>query len=62
MNFCFVFCLCRRFLNKTEEDQEEDLPRLEEDSVAELNLTMLRRTTMAEAAERRMQNQQEPDP
>ncbi|XP_013859993.1 E3 ubiquitin-protein ligase AMFR isoform X2 [Austrofundulus limnaeus] len=52
----------RRFLNKTEENQEEDLPRLEEDSAAELTLTMLRRTTMAEAVERRMQNQQEPTP
>ncbi|XP_017274307.1 E3 ubiquitin-protein ligase AMFR isoform X2 [Kryptolebias marmoratus] len=51
----------RRYLNKTDEDQE-DLPSLEEDFVAELDLTVLRRRTMAEAAERRMQNHQEPAP
>uniref|UniRef100_A0A673BP66 E3 ubiquitin-protein ligase AMFR n=1 Tax=Sphaeramia orbicularis TaxID=375764 RepID=A0A673BP66_9TELE len=52
----------RRYLNKTPEDQDEDLPGLEEDSALELDLTVLRRTTMAAAAERRMQNQQDPAP
>uniref|UniRef100_A0A1A8N3F6 E3 ubiquitin-protein ligase AMFR n=1 Tax=Nothobranchius pienaari TaxID=704102 RepID=A0A1A8N3F6_9TELE len=52
----------RRYLNKNEEDQEEDFPILEDDSFPDLDLTVLRRRTMAEAAERRMQNQQEPAP
>ncbi|KAF1393047.1 hypothetical protein PFLUV_G00034350 [Perca fluviatilis] len=53
----------RRYLNKSPEDQEdEDLPGLEEDIVPDLNLTVLRRRTMAAAAERRMQNQQDPAP
>ncbi|XP_072236404.1 E3 ubiquitin-protein ligase AMFR-like isoform X1 [Leuresthes tenuis] len=52
----------RRFLTKSPEDQEEDLPTLEEDSVPELDLTVLRRRTMAAAAERRIQNQQDPAP
>ncbi|XP_032416599.1 E3 ubiquitin-protein ligase AMFR isoform X2 [Xiphophorus hellerii] len=52
----------RRFLNKGEEDNEEDLPRLEEDSLTQLDSTVLRRRTMAAAAERRMQHQEEPAP
>uniref|UniRef100_A0A668AHV2 E3 ubiquitin-protein ligase AMFR n=1 Tax=Myripristis murdjan TaxID=586833 RepID=A0A668AHV2_9TELE len=52
----------RRYLIKSPEEQEEDLPSLEEDSVPELDSTMLRRRTMAAAAERRMQNQQDPAP
>lgn len=52
----------RRYLNKSPEDQDEDLPGLEEDILPELNLTVLRRRTMAAAAERRMQNQQDPAP
>uniref|UniRef100_A0A7N8WN27 E3 ubiquitin-protein ligase AMFR n=1 Tax=Mastacembelus armatus TaxID=205130 RepID=A0A7N8WN27_9TELE len=50
----------RRFLNKSSEEQDEDLPQLEEDIVPELDSTVLRRRTMAAAAERRMQNQQDP--
>ncbi|XP_075906662.1 E3 ubiquitin-protein ligase AMFR-like [Nelusetta ayraudi] len=52
----------RRFLNKSEDDQAEDLPGLEEDLAPELDLTVLRRRTMAAAAERRMQNHQDPAP
>ncbi|KAM4602692.1 E3 ubiquitin-protein ligase AMFR-like isoform 2-T2 [Polymixia lowei] len=52
----------RRYLNKSPEEQEEDLPRLEEDTAPESDLTVLRRRTMAAAAERRMQNQQDPAP
>lgn len=52
----------RRYLNKCPENQEEDLPRLEEDSVPEMDSTVLRRRTMAAAAERRMQNQQDAAP
>lgn len=52
----------RRYLNKSPEDPDEDLPGLEEDTVPELNMTVLRRRTMAAAAERRMQNQQDPAP
>lgn len=60
---CCSFLLCRRYLNKSQEDQDEDLPGLEEeDSAPELDLTVLRRRTMAAAAERRMQNQQDPAP
>lgn len=50
----------RRYLNKSEDDQ--DLPSLEEDIAPELDFTVLRRRTMAAAAERRMQNQQDPAP
>ncbi|MEQ2185797.1 hypothetical protein GOODEAATRI_021904, partial [Goodea atripinnis] len=42
----------RRYLHKGQENHEEDLPRLGEDSLAELDLTVLRRRTMAAAAER----------
>ncbi|XP_074468057.1 E3 ubiquitin-protein ligase AMFR-like isoform X1 [Sebastes fasciatus] len=52
----------RRYLNNSPEDPDEDLPGLEEDIIPELNLTVLRRRTMAAAAERRMQNQQDPAP
>lgn len=52
----------RRYLHKGQEDHEEDLPRLEEDSPAELDSSVLRRRTMAAAAERRMQHQEEPAP
>uniref|UniRef100_A0A8P4KU25 RING-type domain-containing protein n=1 Tax=Dicentrarchus labrax TaxID=13489 RepID=A0A8P4KU25_DICLA len=52
----------RRYLNKSPEDEDEDLPGLEEDAIPELNLTVLRRRTMAAAAERRMQNQTDPAP
>ncbi|MEQ2265357.1 hypothetical protein XENORESO_006094 [Xenotaenia resolanae] len=52
----------RRYLHKGQENHEEDLPRLGEDSLAELDLTVLRRRTMAAAAERRMQHQEEPAP
>ncbi|XP_029283224.1 LOW QUALITY PROTEIN: E3 ubiquitin-protein ligase AMFR-like [Cottoperca gobio] len=52
----------RRYLYNSPEDPDEDLPGLEEDTVPELNLTVLRRRTMAAAAERRMQNQQDPAP
>ncbi|XP_056134456.1 E3 ubiquitin-protein ligase AMFR-like [Lampris incognitus] len=52
----------RRYLNKSPEEQEEDLPRLEDDSSPESESTVLRRRTMALAAERRMQNQQDPAP
>lgn len=50
---------CRRFL-KSQEDQEEDLPGLEEDAAPDLDFTVLRRRTMAAAAERRLQHQQDP--
>uniref|UniRef100_A0A674MSU6 E3 ubiquitin-protein ligase AMFR n=1 Tax=Takifugu rubripes TaxID=31033 RepID=A0A674MSU6_TAKRU len=49
----------RRYL-KSQEDQEEDLPGLENDAGMDLDFTVLRRSTMATAAERRMQHQQEP--
>ncbi|XP_008309104.1 E3 ubiquitin-protein ligase AMFR [Cynoglossus semilaevis] len=52
----------RRYLNKSPEDQNEDLPELEEDTVPELDFTLLRRTTMAAAAERRLQNLQDASP
>ncbi|XP_041643889.1 E3 ubiquitin-protein ligase AMFR-like isoform X2 [Cheilinus undulatus] len=52
----------RKYLNKSPEDQDEDLPRLEGDIAPELDMTVLRRRTMAAAAERRMQNQQDPAP
>ncbi|XP_034415147.1 E3 ubiquitin-protein ligase AMFR-like isoform X2 [Cyclopterus lumpus] len=52
----------RRYLNNSPEDLDEDLPGLEEDIVPDLNLTVLRRRTMAAAAERRMQTQQDPAP
>lgn len=51
----------RKYLNKNSEDQDEDLPGLEED-VPELDSTVLRRRTMAAAAERRLQNLQDPAP
>lgn len=57
-----MFPPIRKYLNKSPEEQDEDLPGLEEDTVPELNLTVLRRRTMAAAAERRMQNQQDPSP
>ncbi|KAM8877933.1 E3 ubiquitin-protein ligase AMFR-like [Synchiropus picturatus] len=44
----------RRFLNKSPEEQDEDLPGLEDDAVAE-SMT-LRRRTMAAAAERRLRH------
>ncbi|KAK6294343.1 hypothetical protein J4Q44_G00351730 [Coregonus suidteri] len=50
----------RRYLRKSPED-EEDLPTLEEDAPVS-DLTMLRRRTMAAAAERRMQSQPDPAP
>lgn len=53
-----MLIIFRRYLNKSPEEQDEDLPGLEEDT--ELDLTMLRRRTMAAAAERRMQ--QDPAP
>lgn len=59
---CCSLLPCRRYLNNSPEDQDEDLPGLEEDTLPELNLTVLRRRTMAAAAERRMQNQQDPAP
>lgn len=52
----------RRYLHKGQEDHEEDLPRLEEDSPAERDASVLLRRTMAAAAERRMQHQEEPAP
>lgn len=52
----------RKYLIKSPEDQDEDLPGLEEDIVPELDLTALRRRTMAAAAERRMHSQQDPAP
>lgn len=58
----YSFLARRRYLNKSEEDQNEDLPGLEEDVALELDLNVLRRRTMAAAAERRMQNQQDPAP
>lgn len=55
--FYFVLLLpCRRYLNKSPEDQDEDLPGLEEDTVPELDSSVLRRRTVAAAAERRMQD------
>ncbi|XP_038136982.1 E3 ubiquitin-protein ligase AMFR-like [Cyprinodon tularosa] len=51
----------RRYLNKGQEDHD-DLPRLEEDSLSEPDSNVLRRRTMAAAAERRMQLQEEPAP
>lgn len=54
-----VFLACRRYL-KSQDDQEEDFPGLEEDAALDLDLTLLRRSTMAAAAERRLQNQQDP--
>ena len=53
---------CRRYVNKSPEEQDEDLPGLEEDTTLELDLTVLRRRTMAAAAERRLQNLQDPAP
>uniref|UniRef100_A0A8C7F3Z9 E3 ubiquitin-protein ligase AMFR n=1 Tax=Oncorhynchus kisutch TaxID=8019 RepID=A0A8C7F3Z9_ONCKI len=50
----------RRYLRKSPED-EEDLPTLEEDAPVS-DVTMLRRRTMAAAAERRMQSQPDPAP
>ncbi|CAG02341.1 unnamed protein product, partial [Tetraodon nigroviridis] len=47
----------RRYL-KSQEDQEEDLPGLEEDAAPDLEFSVSRRRTMAAAAERRLQNQQ----
>ncbi|XP_060923813.1 E3 ubiquitin-protein ligase AMFR-like isoform X2 [Limanda limanda] len=52
----------RRFLNKGPEDQDEDLPGLEEDIVPDLDSTVLRRRIVAAAAEGRMQIQQNPSP
>lgn len=52
----------RRYLNRGPDDQEEDLPGLEEYSVAEMDLNVLRRRTMAAAAERRLQNLRDPAP
>lgn len=49
-------------MNKSPEEQDEDLPGLEEDTALELDLTVLRRRTMAAAAERRLQNLQDPAP
>lgn len=54
-----IFLACRRYL-KSQDDLEEDLPGLEEDAGPDLEFTVLRRTTMAAAAERRLQNQQDP--
>lgn len=62
MIMCCSIIPCRRYLNKSPEDQDEDLPGLEEDIAPDFNLTVLRRRTMAAAAERRMQNQQDPAP
>lgn len=56
---CCIFFAERRYL-KSQEDQEEDLPGLEDDAGMDLDFTVLRRRTMATAAERRMQHQQEP--
>lgn len=56
---CCTFFAKRRYL-KSQEDQEEDLPGLEDDAGMDLDFTVLRRSTMATAAERRMQHQQEP--
>lgn len=56
---------CRKYLNKNSEDQDEDLPGLEEEEEEdgpELDSTVLRRRTMAAAAERRLQNLQDPAP
>ncbi|XP_062243862.1 E3 ubiquitin-protein ligase AMFR-like isoform X1 [Platichthys flesus] len=52
----------RRFLNKGPEDQDEDLPGLEEDIVPELDSSVLRRRIVAAAAEGRMQIQLNPSP
>uniref|UniRef100_A0A665SYW8 E3 ubiquitin-protein ligase AMFR n=1 Tax=Echeneis naucrates TaxID=173247 RepID=A0A665SYW8_ECHNA len=52
----------RRYLKKSPEDQVEDLPGLEEDTVPESDSSMLRRRIVAAAAERRMQSQQDPSP
>ncbi|XP_034435788.1 E3 ubiquitin-protein ligase AMFR-like isoform X2 [Hippoglossus hippoglossus] len=52
----------RRFLNKSPEDQDEDLPGLEEDIVPELDSSVLRRRIVAAAAEGRMQIQLNPSP
>uniref|UniRef100_A0AAX7SSV1 E3 ubiquitin-protein ligase AMFR n=1 Tax=Astatotilapia calliptera TaxID=8154 RepID=A0AAX7SSV1_ASTCA len=53
----------RKYLNKNSEDQDEDLPGLEEEEDGpELDSTVLRRRTMAAAAERRLQNLQDPAP
>ncbi|XP_033932016.1 E3 ubiquitin-protein ligase AMFR-like [Pseudochaenichthys georgianus] len=61
----------RRYMYNSPEDPDVDLPELEEeededeeeeDTGPELNLTTLRRRTMAAAAERRMQSQQDPAP
>lgn len=52
----------RRYLKKGPEDQDDDLPGLEEENVQDVNLATLRRRTMAAAAERRMQTQQDPAP
>lgn len=65
--FTFSFCdhqlfiTCRRYLNKSQEDHDEDLPGLEDDTALEFDFTVLRRT-LAAAAERRLQNQQDPMP
>lgn len=58
----FSLLPCRRYLNQSPEDQDEDLPGLEEDTFLELDSTVLRRRTMAAAAERRMQTHPDPAP
>lgn len=52
----------RRYLIKSPEDQDEDLPSLEDDAPTELDLNVLGHRRMAAAAERLMQNQQHPAP
>lgn len=52
----------RRYLNVSSEDQAEDLPTLEDNAATELDLNVLRRRTVAAAAERRIQNQSNPAP
>lgn len=65
---CFLFshkCSpfpCRRYLNKSPEDPDEDLPGLEEDTIPDLDSILLRRSTVATAVERRMQNEQDSSP
>lgn len=59
LNLYYIF---RRYLIKSPEDQDEDLPSLEDDAPTELDLNVLGHRRMAAAAERLMQNQQHPAP
>lgn len=54
----FLLVNCRRYLNRSPEhqDEDEDLPGLEEDMVPGLNSAVLRHRTITAAAERHLQD------